>query len=252
VAVVTALAAEHVGGPPIVAAAGVLLAKALPGLIRDRIAESTAARAERFLERIAAELNDRYGPGLESHAALGETAADAMHKAGRAALDAVDPDVIPALASLAANYVDRPLDPFFRGATRILQELTHEELLELRATMQQVLDHTPKDVDTCTMKIAAALNGVEGDQDFTLEWWRGTRTAGFSGQIESWTAQAPSSKSLFRLLKINGLAEDLPYDSEKRAGPESISLSRSVAERLSAHLSAESGDPQGGIAVGHG
>lgn len=125
------------GGPlagAIVAGSYTLLVKLLPLHAERRRGE----RESRYTESLALALAET-GVGAAELAKDGDFV-DTIFQTYRAAMDAIDPNVIPILGRLTAWYRGRPLDPFFRGAARTLRDLTAGDLEELRVMMWLAAD----------------------------------------------------------------------------------------------------------------
>lgn len=113
------------------------------------VAVAAAAKAALTLSRAAGEAAQKRAAEIEnavllelaaSAAGLEEALADPRMKQAvfhgyRAAMDALDPSVVPILARLVVWYRAEPLDPFFRGASRVLRDLTAGDLEELRVML---------------------------------------------------------------------------------------------------------------------
>jgi hypothetical protein len=240
------VAGTAIGGP-VMGVALSATASALFGLMRDHVLERGAARRDRLLAEVAARIEQQYGPGREKLAKLGATAEEALYQAGRLALDAVDPDVIPALASLAAEYVERPLDHFFRGASRVLADLTAAEHAELRGLVARIIKEVPAAATALSLEVVAVGESGErevgkqaGAWEFTVRWSIADEKLPdhFVSDHRSWWTPAQAWRLLFHKLKVHGLADDLPAGFDVKSGPQSLSMLRSVAVRLDHHLAA--------------
>jgi hypothetical protein len=126
------LVAGATGGPIVGLAAGVLV-KATGELLRAHVAERVVSRTEAFAASVTETLNGdvaKLEKKLED-----ENAREVLFQNYRRAMDAIDPIVVPALARLAAMYVDQKADAFFRAAGRLLQDLGASELDALRVML---------------------------------------------------------------------------------------------------------------------
>ncbi len=152
-------------------------------------------------------------------------------------LRAVDDALVPAIGALTAEYLQGGCAPdaFFRGALRVLGELTaseagefsgfldacayaHEEQLEV------IIEPGEKDVS----------HAISDGRDFklTVQAFRGDRSADPPATISIASAAA---MRFFYLLKTHGLARDNPggfFDTI--SGPQVLRIQRSTAQRLRA------------------
>ncbi|MCZ7679830.1 MAG: hypothetical protein M5U28_14125 [Sandaracinaceae bacterium] len=106
-------------------------------------AQAGRQRAEHFDAHLKLELATSDGLGLQMALDDPHTAEALLHSY-RAAMDALDPAVLPAIARLVSWYRGAPLDPFFRGSLRVLRDLTEGDLAHLRDMMALAIA-TPDD-----------------------------------------------------------------------------------------------------------
>ncbi|WP_437783302.1 hypothetical protein [Sorangium sp. So ce1097] len=128
----------------------------------------------------------------------------------RALLDAVDPAAVSPLAVLAREYVgeQKTPDAFFRGTTRVLAELSGNELADLRKVVSWVLSACKE--DRCML--------VAFDQDFSAgdhedDWptipWRVLMFTGGSKSLQDADSVLEGTQNpvrLLRLMEVNDLA----------------------------------------------
>ena len=124
-ALVTAVTGSPEAG--IAAAAGV---KGLRQSARAVLNKRTAARFEKFEDELFERLG---GTDEEIEAAFYEPDfEEVLFQNYRRVMDAVDAAVVPALGRLTAAYRHKRADQFFRGAGRLLQDVSADELAALR------------------------------------------------------------------------------------------------------------------------
>lgn len=142
-AAVTILLVPAIG--PGAGVAGAVVSATVKGLSSaSRVAAGAAQRrAQLFDENLRRALALGSTIGFED-AFRDERTADAILHGYRAAMDALDPAVLPALARLVSWYRGAPLDAFFRGASRVLQDLSARELQSWRL-MVLLADDAPPD-----------------------------------------------------------------------------------------------------------
>lgn len=130
-----ALAGTALAGPVGAIVAGGLV-KAIGQLLRKRIGERGAARAEQFEEQV---INAFDSPAEIETRLESREFQEVTFQNFRRAMDAIDPCVLPALGRLTAMYRDSSPDAFFRGTGRLLQDLGPDELIALRQLLSAAI-----------------------------------------------------------------------------------------------------------------
>jgi hypothetical protein len=180
-----------------------------------------------------------------------ESSADAQRatlEGVRRLLDSIAPEVAEPLADLTADYLDRPVDGFFRGAARMLSDVTSEEFATLSELLRRV----------CTPTV------LEGGDPTLMYWDRGSGEPGpnrlyYNGKTEIENPERPRHTTTWRILgmleaqhdvhvlrviqqlKLNRLADD-PNDGGAIgvSGSRIVWISRSTLQRLAALIASPS------------
>ena len=160
--------------------------------------------------------------------AVHETVAQSV----RTMLEAVDEAVVPILGSLAAEYLGdgRKPDWFFRGLARVLCDLDEDELTGLRGLVAALSEEPAEPERLMSLKII----GRRGRLDVGL-----LRTPGNPDpeKAYAWLGAVPHAMRIFYLLKINGLARDVPTGGfGESGGPYGLVISSDVVHRLGLHI----------------
>lgn len=115
---------------PFVAVGTASVVKVAGQVIRKFVGERFVSRAERFESEVFRVLGA--APDQVEEHLRDPRFQEVVFQNYRRAIDAIDPVVLPALARLTTMYRGSEPDAFFRGAGRLLQDLTADELVALR------------------------------------------------------------------------------------------------------------------------
>jgi hypothetical protein len=160
----------------------------------------------------------------------------------RAIGEAVDPAAVSPLALLAREYVreQKAPDAFFRGASRLLAELSATEVFDLRRLLSWVLVETARDDVTVNAhewkRVAGELRKVPWYIELLRDEFVGTTTE--SPNRDAVTTGISDPLRLFHLLRTNNLGSEgqgVAFD----AGPGKVVLARVTIERLRRLLGSE-------------
>lgn len=127
----------------------------------------------------------------------------------RQVLDAHDPSVVPVIGKLSAEYyrAQRSPDGFFRGFSRMLADLSGEELRDFRRLMQALAK-----IDNDGVRSLGALEV----RRYSLEGGLQLRVApGAFIQYIEWIDHPSSFRRLCHLLKMHELADEMLRHSYK-------------------------------------
>ena len=147
----------------------------------------------------------------------------------RRLLEAVADDVAPALGSLAAEYLreKKEPDPFFRGAARLLADLSTQEYQELGTLLGSICGSAG---DCLAIERKPTIEGS------VLE----IRPLAVGDSVAQGAHQSECPQSFIRLcrqLKIHELAEDVPTGGfVGKGGPNVMLISRTTVDRLRLHV----------------
>ncbi len=196
----------------VAAAAGV---KGLRQIARAVISKRTDARFEQFEEEVFRRLGGTYE---EIEAACYESDfEEVLFQNYRRVMDAVDAATVPALGRLTAMYRSKRADQFFRGAGRLLQDLSEHELTALREILTAA-----SAVDAAVVSVVSWENG---------NTWELRYSEPKANDCVA-TRRHPLAIVVLRLLEKNGLLHDEGRNGQDLALAGDHELSQSVIERL--------------------
>jgi hypothetical protein len=182
---------------------------------RAVLGKRTAARFERFEEEVFAKLS---GTDEEIEAAFYEpNFEEVLFQNYRRVMDAMDAAVVPALGRLTAMYRFKPADQFFRGAGRLLQDLSTDELAALREVL------------SAARKIEAAVVSIVS--------WESNGTWELRCSVDKANdciacKRHPLAIVALRLLERNGLLHDEGRNGQDMALTGNHEVSQVTIERL--------------------
>lgn len=152
----------------------------------------------------------------------------------RALSQALDDAVIPALAALTAEYIrdDKAADGFFRGITRLLSDISAEELDSLRSLVRALMDADYKG-PSLEVHYLPATPGYSGEAPDAVRLKLPGPSENGQPVYEALKARVPHGMRLFHLLKTYNIGRDNPggfYDIT--SGPQVLRIDMDVVRRL--------------------
>lgn len=182
--------------------------KGLRVLLEQHASERARVRAENLARALSESLDEM--PEEEALEIDPAAFGDLVFQSYRAALDALDPAVVPFMGRLTARYCGRPVDPFFRGAARTLRDLTPGGLSCLRRMVLMAFDLRQTAASEHDTWVFVGVHGgttyavVRPGNDHSLIDRESEIRA-----PESFVVDRDTWEGVFRLMTSHWLAEDL-------------------------------------------
>lgn len=195
------------------------------GVFEDRVKQWREERIARWWKRVVEDPSWDTPQEVQGRieAALSESddAREAVWTAAKELIDAITLEAVEVIGSITAEYLreQRAVDIFFRGAVRMLADLSSAELRELRV-LARVINQVPDD----------PILAVEKGGRLTL------RKVSSPNAIHQGT-EIGEVRRLFRLIKANDLGAEPPGgQAGVPSGPNVIVPDKSYFGQLGRHL----------------